>query len=175
MEKNFTGDSGGIRTHDLLHTSADVLTSRPLSLLDDDRPARILCSSGFCDIYRLKKLLFEKSVIFSHKFLPLSNPWFTQIHEMARIGYRPDMASGSFQLWILKLFRWKTPPPPLQTLSYGLHAFIAHSVRLHGPHIVQLPMTYALHDLSSDLCSAWPILWPMLWPALISLSLTHRQ
>ena len=30
--KNFTGDSGGIRTHDLLLTSADVLTSRPPSL-----------------------------------------------------------------------------------------------------------------------------------------------
>ena len=27
--KNFTGDSGGIRTHDLLLTTADVLTSRP--------------------------------------------------------------------------------------------------------------------------------------------------
>ena len=29
--KNFTGDSGGIRTHDLLLTSADVLASRPPS------------------------------------------------------------------------------------------------------------------------------------------------
>ena len=31
-EKIFTGDSGGIRTHDLLLTSADVLTTRPPSL-----------------------------------------------------------------------------------------------------------------------------------------------
>ena len=56
-EKNFTGDSGGIRTHDLLLTSADVLTSRPPSLPNDCRPARILCSSGFCDIYRLMQFL----------------------------------------------------------------------------------------------------------------------
>ena len=33
---NFTGDSGGIRTHDLLLTSADVLPSWPPSLPDDD-------------------------------------------------------------------------------------------------------------------------------------------
>ena len=46
--KNFTGDSGGIRTHDLLLTSADVLTSQPPSLPDDDWPARN--SSGFRDI-----------------------------------------------------------------------------------------------------------------------------
>ena len=31
---NFTGDWGGIRTHDLRLTSADVLTSRPPSLPD---------------------------------------------------------------------------------------------------------------------------------------------
>ena len=37
--KNFTGNSGGIRTHDLLLTSADVLTSRPPSLPDDDSVA----------------------------------------------------------------------------------------------------------------------------------------
>ena len=55
--KNFTGDSGGIRTQDLLLTSADVLTSRPPSLPDDDRPARILYSSGFRDIHRLMKFL----------------------------------------------------------------------------------------------------------------------
>ena len=55
--KNFTGDSGGIRTHDLLLTSADVLTSRPPSLPDDDRPARILYSSEFRDIHRLMKFL----------------------------------------------------------------------------------------------------------------------
>ena len=36
-EKN-SGDSGGIRTHDLLLTSADILTSRPPSLPDDDWP-----------------------------------------------------------------------------------------------------------------------------------------
>ena len=40
-EKTSQGDSGGIRTHDLLLTSADVLTSRPPSLPDDDWPARI--------------------------------------------------------------------------------------------------------------------------------------
>ena len=55
--KNFTGDSGGIQTHNLLLTSADVLTFRPPSLPDDNWPARILYSSGFRDIYRLKKLL----------------------------------------------------------------------------------------------------------------------
>ena len=51
--KNFTGDSGGIQTHDLLLTRADVLTSRPLSLPDDDWPARILytCTSEFRDMY----------------------------------------------------------------------------------------------------------------------------
>ena len=42
--KNFTGDLGGIRTHDLLFTSADVSTSRPPNLPDDD-------------IYRLMKFL----------------------------------------------------------------------------------------------------------------------
>ncbi len=42
LQNNFTGDSGGIRTHDLLLTSADVLTSRPPSLPDDDWPARML-------------------------------------------------------------------------------------------------------------------------------------
>ena len=47
--KNFTSDSGGIRTHDLLLTSADVLTSRPPSLPDDNWPARIPYSSGFRD------------------------------------------------------------------------------------------------------------------------------
>ena len=55
--KNFTGDSGGIRTHDLLLTNADVLTSRPPNLPDDDWPARILYSSGFRDIYGLMKFL----------------------------------------------------------------------------------------------------------------------
>ena len=40
--KKYTGDSGGIRTHDLLLTSVDVLTSQPPSLPDDDWPARIL-------------------------------------------------------------------------------------------------------------------------------------
>ena len=42
--KNFTGDSGGNRTHDLLLTSADILTSRPPSLLD--RILAGLSSSG---------------------------------------------------------------------------------------------------------------------------------
>ena len=45
-EKNFTGDSGGIRTHNLL-LSADILTSQPPSLPDDD-------------IYRLVNLLSLK-------------------------------------------------------------------------------------------------------------------
>ena len=45
-EKTFTGDSGGIQTHDLLLTSADVLTSRPPSLPDDDWPARIAAGSA---------------------------------------------------------------------------------------------------------------------------------
>ena len=67
--KNFTDDSGGIRTHDLLLTSADVLTSRPPSLPDDDRPARILYSSGFRDIYRLMKFLRR-----------LINNWFNFPH-----------------------------------------------------------------------------------------------
>ena len=40
--KNYTGDSGGIRTHILLLTSADILTSRPLSLPNDNWPASIL-------------------------------------------------------------------------------------------------------------------------------------
>ena len=58
VKKNFAGNSDGIRTHDLLLTSADVLTSRPPSLRDDDRSARILYSSGFHDINdRLMKLL----------------------------------------------------------------------------------------------------------------------
>ena len=48
-KKNFRGDSGGIQTHDLLLTRADVLTSRPPSLPDDDRPARIQYSSGLRD------------------------------------------------------------------------------------------------------------------------------
>ena len=39
--KNFTGDSGGIRTHNLLLTRGDVWTSQPPSLPDDDWPARI--------------------------------------------------------------------------------------------------------------------------------------
>ena len=69
--KNFTGNSGGIWTHDLLLTSADVLTSRPLSLPDDDwwhlmtslpddvctskqevvglNPARVACEGFFTD------------------------------------------------------------------------------------------------------------------------------
>ena len=55
--ENFTGDSGGIGTHDLLLTSADVLTSRPPSLPDDDWLASIPYSSGFHDIYRLMKFL----------------------------------------------------------------------------------------------------------------------
>ena len=47
-----TGNSGRIRTHDLMLSSAGVLTSRPPSLPDDDWPARILyvALSGFCDI-----------------------------------------------------------------------------------------------------------------------------
>ena len=55
--KHITGDSGGIWTHDLLFTSADILTSLPPSLPDDDWPARIPYSSGFRDIYRLMKFL----------------------------------------------------------------------------------------------------------------------
>ena len=41
-EKNFTDDLGEIRTHDLPLTNADVLTSGPLNLPDDDWPARII-------------------------------------------------------------------------------------------------------------------------------------
>ena len=37
--KNFMGDSGGIRTHDLLLTCTDFLTSRSPSLPDDDWPS----------------------------------------------------------------------------------------------------------------------------------------
>ena len=48
---------GRDQTNDLLLTSADVFTSQPPSLPDEDRPARILYSSGFCDIYRLMKFL----------------------------------------------------------------------------------------------------------------------
>ena len=55
--KSFTGDSNEIRTHNLLLTSADVFTCRAPCLPDDDWPARILYSSGFCDIYRLMKFL----------------------------------------------------------------------------------------------------------------------
>ena len=47
-KKHFTGASGRIRTHDLLLTSADVLTSQPPSLPGDDRPAGILyIAAGF--------------------------------------------------------------------------------------------------------------------------------
>ena len=63
--KNVTGDSGGIRTHELLLTGADVPTSWPPSLPDDGRPARILYISGFRDIYRLMKFL-----------RPVINNWF---------------------------------------------------------------------------------------------------
>ena len=42
--KNSTGDSGGIRTHDLLLTSADILTSMTIS-----QPARIL-QQQYCNI-----------------------------------------------------------------------------------------------------------------------------
>ena len=47
----------GIQTHDLPLTTADVLTSRPPSLPNDDWPARSLYSCGFHDIYRLMKFL----------------------------------------------------------------------------------------------------------------------
>ena len=60
-----TGDSGEIRTHDLLLTSADVLTSRPPSLPVDDWPASILYSCGFRDIYRLMKFLRRVDARFS--------------------------------------------------------------------------------------------------------------
>ena len=70
--KNFTGDSGVIWTHDQLLTSADVLTSRPPSLPNDDWPARILCtctcSSRFRDIYRMMKFL--RRVIFIYYINP---------------------------------------------------------------------------------------------------------
>ena len=55
--KRNVNSSGGIGNRDLLLTWADVFTSRPPSLPDDDRPARILCSSGFRVIYRLMKFL----------------------------------------------------------------------------------------------------------------------
>ena len=55
-EKTHAGDSGVIRTHDLLLYS-DILTFRPPSLPNDNRPARILYSSGFRDIYRLMEFL----------------------------------------------------------------------------------------------------------------------
>ena len=44
--KKTTGVFGMIRTHDLLLTRADVLTSRPPSLPDDDWPARIFIEAG---------------------------------------------------------------------------------------------------------------------------------
>ena len=56
-EKNSQAAWGGIWTHNLLLTSADVLTSRPPSLPEDDWQARILHSSGFRDIYKLMKFL----------------------------------------------------------------------------------------------------------------------
>ena len=54
---------------DLLLTSADVLTSRPPSLPNDDWPARIPYSSGFRYIYRLAIFIFRVWLfIFLSKF-----------------------------------------------------------------------------------------------------------
>ena len=61
-KKNFPGDSGGIRTHDLLLISADVLTSRPPSLPNDDWLARILDNNGFRDVYRYSAIFVCPSV-----------------------------------------------------------------------------------------------------------------
>ena len=75
--KNLTGDSGGIRTHDLLLNSADVLTSRPPSLPDDDRPARILYSSGFRDDKLMYLFIFLESLNVIMSDLGMSH-WFTE-------------------------------------------------------------------------------------------------
>ena len=76
-----------------LLTSADVLTSRPPSLPDDDRLARILYSSGFHDIYRLMKFL--RRVI---------NNWFhfayiEHVHVQDLSYHMPAGATG----WVLYL------------------------------------------------------------------------
>ena len=74
--KNVTGDSGGIRTHDILLTSADVLTSRPPSLPDDDWPARIPCSSGSAIIGWLVLVASgDKQLIL---FCPVHRPVYVQ-------------------------------------------------------------------------------------------------
>ena len=86
--KNFTGDSGRIRTHDLLLTSAAVLTSRPPSLPDDDWPARILYSSGFRDMCGLMKFLPYTDV-----YIALHTRCFLSVCEKnsqaARAGFEP--------------------------------------------------------------------------------------
>ena len=62
VEKNFTGDSGVIWTHDLLLTSADVLTSRPPSLPDNDRPARIRLDKFWMNKEKLTRAGFYKLI-----------------------------------------------------------------------------------------------------------------
>ena len=91
-KKNFRGDSGGIRTHDLLLTSADVLISPPPSMPDDDWPARILYSSGFRDIYRLMKFLHQ-----------VINNWFN--FALHRRVYSTVYSVLSECLWEKKLHR----------------------------------------------------------------------
>ena len=62
-ENNSTGDSGRNRTHDVLLTNADVLTSRPPSLPHEDRPARILYSTtdGFFAMGKCTIDVFKQS------------------------------------------------------------------------------------------------------------------
>ena len=54
--KNFTDDSGGIRTHDLLLTSADVPLDHRACPMTIGR-----LESWFRDIHRLMKFLFKKT------------------------------------------------------------------------------------------------------------------
>ena len=66
--------------------------NRPPSLPDDDRPARILCSSGFCDIYRLiNNKLFNFALhrrVYSTVHSVLSEcHWYLAIYVENKPGY----------------------------------------------------------------------------------------
>ena len=113
LHRRLGRDSGGIRTHDLLLTSEDVLASRPPSLPDDDRPARILCRSGFRDIYRLMKFLRQVTNnwlnfalhrrVYSTVYSVLSECLWKKLHR--RLGR--DSNPRRLNLSTTKLVRWR--------------------------------------------------------------------
>ena len=139
--KNLTGDSGGIRTHDLLLTNADVLTCQPPSLPNDQLESYI-----FFGLYVLQKVA-EKIAVFSkiyqfYTFLGNNAIIFLLVSSLQQLVF--CISGTSFSKWQLSLgriitkstigkisrctFSWQIHICTWTSLKWTMHIIIARNI-----------------------------------------------